>query len=68
VIYAQPSDQWAEQHEQIISMVIWLTPMEALTIVRMVVEQAAEGNQVAPMLAGAIRGIIERNRSKHDDS
>jgi hypothetical protein len=64
----QHLDQWAEQHEQLIGMVVWLTPLEALTVLRTVVSQATEGNQVAPMLAGAIRGIIERGRSKHDDS
>jgi hypothetical protein len=63
---AQPPDLWAEQHEQIAGMVVWLTPREALTVLRMTVEQATKGSQVAPALAGAIRGIIGRGRGKHD--
>jgi hypothetical protein len=47
-------------------MVIWFMPLEALTVLRMVVEQGTEGSQVAPALAGAIRGIIERGRDKRD--
>jgi hypothetical protein len=65
---AQPLDLWAEQHEQIVSMVIWLTPLEALTVLRNVVEEATTSDQVAPMLVSALRSIIGRGRGKHDAS
>jgi hypothetical protein len=56
----QPLDLWAERHEDLVRLVVWLTPLEALTVLRLVVSDCTEGSQVAPALAGYIRGIVER--------
>jgi hypothetical protein len=63
----QQQDLWAERRGELAVLVGQLQPEEALEVLRRVVEDCAEGRQVAPALMGTIRGIVERRGSQSVD-
>ena len=61
-------DRWAERRDELARLAGRLTAEEALEIVRRVVAECTDGRQVAPALAGMIRGMVEHKQHQGADN
>jgi hypothetical protein len=62
----QLRDLWSERRGETAVLVGQLTPEQALEVLRRVVEDCTEGNQVPAAMMGYIRGVIERGDKNNE--
>jgi hypothetical protein len=55
-------DIWVERRGEIAVLVGQLQPEEALEVLQRVVTECENSSQLAPVLIGTIRGIVERRQ------